>query len=136
MDTDALRRQLVVQASNPVVDLEVLRGLAAQVASDPAGVALLPDLFKILEAHPDDDFGMPGPLVHAAEKFFRKGYEEALAESVQRSPNFCNLWMLNRVINGVRGHQKASLRSLMQAVAARKDLKPAICKFAADFLKP
>lgn len=136
MDTDALRRQLAVQASSPVVDLEELRGLAVQVAGEPAGVALLPDLFKILEAHPDDDFGMPGPLVHAAEKFFRKGYEEALVDSVQRSPNFYNLWMLNRVINGVSGHERANLLSLMQAVAARTDIKPGICKIAEDFLKP
>ncbi|MBK6694363.1 MAG: hypothetical protein IPG50_19475 [Myxococcales bacterium] len=136
MDTDALRKQLEVQASSPTLDQEVLGALVAQVAGNPAGVALLPELFKILETHPDDDFGMPGPLVHAAEKFMGEGYEEALVDSVQRSPNFYNLWMLNRVINGVSGQERARLLPLMQAVAARTDVKPAICKMATDFLKP
>jgi len=38
------------------------------------------------EEHSAIDFGTPGPLVHFMERFYGKGYEEKLIESVRRKP--------------------------------------------------
>ena len=43
---------------------------------------------------------MPGPLVHFAERFYRKGYEAELTASLARRPTSHTAWMMNRVING------------------------------------
>jgi hypothetical protein len=40
--------------------------------------------------------------VHFIEKFYRKGYEEKLLESISRRPTFHTVWMLNRLINGAK----------------------------------
>src|SRR4051794_39753514 len=57
-------------------------------------------ILRFMEDHPDLDYGMPGPLVHFAERFHRKGYESKLVESVERKPTSHTLWMLNRLTNG------------------------------------
>ena len=43
-------------------------------------------ILLFMEKHPTLDYGMPGPLVHFLEEFYRKGYEEKLIESVSRKP--------------------------------------------------
>ena len=53
-----------------------------------------------VEAHPDLDYGMPGALVHFAERFYRKGYEAALLRSFARRPTALTAWMVNRLLNG------------------------------------
>jgi hypothetical protein len=55
-----------------------------------------------MERHPALDFGMPGPLVHCAERFYGRGYEAKLLDSIGRRPTACTVWMLIRVINGTR----------------------------------
>lgn len=61
---------------------------------------LMDPLFRILEKNSDFDFGMPGQIVHALEKHYKKGLEEELFKSLNRKPTFYTLWMLNRIING------------------------------------
>ena len=56
-------------------------------------------ILRLMEENPNLDFGVPGPAVHFVEKFFQKGYEELLLESVNRRPTIHTLWMLNRIIN-------------------------------------
>jgi hypothetical protein len=57
-------------------------------------------ILRFMESNPSLDFGMPGPLVHFVESFFRRGYEQKLVDSVRRRPTSHTVWMLNRVING------------------------------------
>ena len=57
-------------------------------------------ILRLMELHEDVDFGMPGPLVHFLEKYYRSGYEELLLESVKQRPTPHTLWMLNRIVNG------------------------------------
>ncbi|WP_314960731.1 hypothetical protein [Prevotella pallens] len=61
---------------------------------------LMDPLLRILEKNSDFDFGMPGQIVHALEKHYKKGLEEELFKSLNRKPTFYTLWMLNRIING------------------------------------
>ena len=57
----------------------------------------IPTFFRLMERHPDADFGSPGPLVHALESI--SGYESQLQVSLLRKPTSLALWMYNRVIN-------------------------------------
>src|SRR5574338_93795 len=69
-------------------------------SSAGAGLETVEPVLQFMEEYPAIDFGMPGALVHFVERFYRKGYEEKLVESVQRKPTSVTVWMLNRVING------------------------------------
>jgi hypothetical protein len=55
-----------------------------------------------MEDHPSIEYGTPGALVHFVERFYGKGYEDKLVESVKRKPTLSTVWMLNRLINGTK----------------------------------
>jgi hypothetical protein len=81
------------------------------------GVEMIEPVLRFIEQHPTIDFGMPGPLVHFAEKFCGKGFEEKLMESVERKPMLLTVWMLNRVLNGTSaGPAKRRLHEVMERV--------------------
>jgi len=67
---------------------------------DDAVRAVAP-ILKLMETHPDVDFGTPGPLVHFVEQFYRAGYEEQLLLSLKRCPTEHMVWMMRRVLNGM-----------------------------------
>jgi hypothetical protein len=83
------------------VDELVETWISAQV-----GVETVKPILMFMEKHKDWDFGMPGSLVHFVEKFYRKGYEQALVESIERYPTSHTVWMLNRIINGEKDFVK------------------------------
>jgi hypothetical protein len=87
---------------------------------DLEGEAIEPVL-RFLEAHRDEDLGMPGPLVHYVERYFRRGYESKLLESLQRSPTPRTVWMLNRLLNGVKGAEKEPYLLEMKRLAKADD---------------
>lgn len=64
------------------------------------GIEAVEPLLKLMERHPLVDFGVPGAIVHFVERFYKKGYEELLVESIKRKPTMHTVWMLNRIING------------------------------------
>ncbi len=47
-------------------------------------------------------FGTPGYLVHFVEKFYNKGCEELLMQSVIKTPTSHNIWMLHRCYNNAK----------------------------------
>jgi len=51
--------------------------------------------------------------VHFVERFYQKGYEAKLLESIERRPTAHTVWMLNRLINGAKS---ASTREQLIAV--------------------
>jgi hypothetical protein len=65
-----------------------------------AGVETIDVILRFMEDNPNLEYGTPGPLVHFMEKFYRRGYEDALTASVLRRPMMHTIWMLNRLING------------------------------------
>jgi hypothetical protein len=76
--------------------------LVALWASSGAGIEILDPILQFMEEHPSIDYGAPGALVHFAERYFDKGYEEKLMNSIRRKPMRLTIWMLNRVINGTK----------------------------------
>jgi hypothetical protein len=82
-------------------------------------VAALDIVIKFMEDHPNIDLGSPGPLVHFAERFYKRGLEERLLQSIARKPVFHTVWMLNRVINGTNDAEKK--QSMIEVLIHAKD---------------
>jgi hypothetical protein len=76
--------------------------LVDQWTSLNVGSEAVEPILRFTEEHPSVELGMPGALVHFAEKFYGHGYEEKLLESISRRPTRHTVWMLNRVINGAK----------------------------------
>ena len=84
-----------------ISDLDALCEDIIELNNEGWDTAILMDpLFRILEKNSDFDFGMPGQIVHALEKHYKKGLEEELFKSLNRKPTFYTLLMLNRILNG------------------------------------
>ncbi len=90
-------------------------------------------ILKLIEANPLADFGTPGPLIHFVEKYYKIGYEEKLVESVKNSPNAHNLFMLNRVINGVEAEEKEVYLSVLDEIIENKFLDENVLTVAKGF---
>ncbi len=71
-------------------------------SAEPDSYKAVEPILLFLEEHPDVDVGSPGPLVHFVEQFYGDKYEAKLLESLRRKPTAHTVWMLNRIINGVK----------------------------------
>ena len=91
-------------------------------------------ILTFMEKHPDVDYGMPGPLVHYIERFFLKGYEELLYDSVKNSPTEHTLWMLNRIINAPKLINRDKYLTLMKGIAVSDNVPKQIRSEAKLFL--
>jgi hypothetical protein len=87
---------------------------------------------RLIENNPKTDFGMPGPLVHFLEKYYKNGYENKLVESVRRQPVPHNVWMLNRIINGSKGDSKVFYINELDKVLIRSDVSLETREVAAE----
>lgn len=92
-------------------------------------------LLKLMEENPRLDFGIPGPATHFMEKFYGKGYENLLLESVKRCPTNQTLWMINRIINDPKLADRDTYMSVLADVAARDDIAPEVKADAQHFLE-
>lgn len=92
-------------------------------------------ILRMMERHEGADFGMPGPLVHFVEGYFRRGYERLLTESVRRRPTPHTLWMMNRLINGVSGQEKAQYVRELESIVADEENAGPIRNLAREFLE-
>jgi hypothetical protein len=82
------------------------------------GAECIGPVLQFMEEHPALEYGMPGPLVHFVEEYYRKGYEVRLIESVSRKPTMLTVWMLNRVINDTQEpKERQQLISTMRQAA-------------------
>ena len=101
MNSDQVRLALQGIASSD--DFVALSGdLTDRLSTEPDAFSAVEPILRFMESHPELDYGMPGALVHFVEGFFGHGYEQLLLESVRRKPTPHTVWMLNRVINGVK----------------------------------
>ncbi|MHA3774109.1 hypothetical protein ACXR0O_21480 [Verrucomicrobiota bacterium sgz303538] len=92
-------------------------------------------IFRLLEAHPDADFGTPGPLVHLIERY-RGEYERLLAESVHRAPMHTTLWMVNRILNtDIPATERAEWLSLLSTTQQSASVADEMRELAAEYLK-
>ncbi|WP_066399633.1 hypothetical protein [Neobacillus mesonae] len=91
-------------------------------------------ILKLIEQNPDVDFGSPGQLVHFVEQFYGNGYEEKLVQSIQRSPTYHTIWMLNRIINGSEGEQKKYYLNVLQAILNSPNVNNQLSSITKEFL--
>jgi hypothetical protein len=103
--------------------------LADAWSSAGAGLETVEPILRFMEEHPTIDFGMPGPLVPFVERFYRKGYEEKLIESIQRRPTAQTVLMLNRLINGA---EAPDARQRLIATMERARLNPQVDDLALE----
>ncbi len=80
------------------------------------------DLFMFMENNPNIDYGMPGPIVHFMESYYKKGYEDELLKSVKRKPTQRTVWMLNRVLNDVNLIGREKYIGVMEEAIKRTDV--------------
>lgn len=90
-------------------------------------------ILELMEKHPKTNFGMPGPLVHFVEKFYKNGYEEKLVESLKRQPTQHTVWMLNRIINGSHGDRKTYFLNILNNVIEFPNLDEETVSLAKHF---
>ena len=91
-------------------------------------------ILKFMEENPDIDYGMPGPVVHYMERFFLKGYEESLYESICRKPTIHTLWMLNRLLNSANLVNREKYISILNKIANSQDQSEIVRNEAIDYL--
>ncbi|MDE6744386.1 MAG: hypothetical protein K2J95_10955 [Lachnospiraceae bacterium] len=103
-----------------------------KIEESDLGINAVEPLIKLMERHPLADFGVPGAIVHFVEKYYNKGYEDILYQSIKRSPSMHTVWMLNRICNDKNSDDK--FRKLLAETAQRNDIDNAIAKSAKDFL--
>ena len=96
------------------------------------GIEAVKPLLQLMERHPLVDFGVPGAIVHFVERFYKKGYEELLVESIKRKPTMHTVWMLNRFING--SENKKDYIELMKAIIEHNDIEDEIRNQARAFM--
>lgn len=58
--------------------IDICYELADELNDLPNPLEVVEIILRLIEDNPDTDFGTPGPLVHFAEKFHKRGYEENL----------------------------------------------------------
>lgn len=99
-----------------------------------ADVSDVTTILEFMEQHPAWEFGKPGAFVRFAEKFYRKGYEKRLIDSINRRPVFHTLWMLNRVVNGEKDAvRKATYVALFSEVVCREGVEESVQSLAREF---
>lgn len=96
--------------------------------AEKVGIEAVEPILRFMEKHPDLDYGVPGPLVHFVEKFYHKGYEDKLLESVARKPTMMTVWMLNRIINDTKkaATRQKYIEAMKRAAKNRKADKQAV----------
>ena len=82
----------------------------------PQPFDLVAPILDFISKHPEVDFGSPGELVHFVEKFYHKGYEDLLLESVQKNPTVHNIWMLHRCYNAQDPELVSKIKVLIQEI--------------------
>ncbi len=110
-----------------------LNRLATEIEQHPEGAKLVSAILSLFERFPHEDFGMPGPLAHVAERFYRKGYEDELFVSLRRLPTSLTIWLANRIVNAKDVNSSRFLALLMQ-VAERSDLDADLREEARNFV--
>ncbi|WP_186133518.1 hypothetical protein [Burkholderia gladioli] len=132
MDAKEIEKRLNDLSSS--MDLDELDDLCDEIDGRSDGGQFLDALFSILENNPNEDFGSPGAIVHTAERYFGKGYEQKLIESLSRNPTVHTVWMLNRVINGVDGDLKVFFIDLMRRISSDNSIGADVRGVAKEFL--
>ena len=110
-----------------------LSELADEIAAQDNAFAAVPEILQLFERFPNEDFGSPGALVHVAEHFSGRGYEEELEKSLRRRPTPHTVWLANRSVNAKDGYSERFL-ALLRDIAAKTTGDDETVHRARDFL--
>jgi hypothetical protein len=103
------------------------------ILEDNDSITLVEKILLFMEEHPDIDYGMPGPLVHYVERYFLRGYEQLLYDSIKRKPTIHTLWMLNRILNSPKLDESEKYISLMREVSNDKNIDESLRNEAKEY---
>lgn len=112
--------------------IDIMDDCVREIEESGIGLQAVESLLQFIERHPLSDFGMPGPIVHFVETFYKKGYEQLLVASVKRRPAMHTVWMLNRVKNGEEDQQ--GYIEILNDIAHNKEIEEEIRNSARNFL--
>jgi len=112
--------------------IDIMNDCMQEIEESGIGLQAVEPLLQFIERHPLSDFGMPGPIVHFVETFYKKGYEQLLIASVKRRPAMHTVWMLNRVKNGEENQQ--GYIEILKDIVHNKEIEEEIRDSARDFL--
>lgn len=129
--TEILSKLRSIKLEGPY--LEELDELAERLEMEDSEGEGIEPVLRFLEEHRDLDLGLPGPLVHYLERYFRRGYEAQLLTSLERAPTPRTVWMLNRLLNGLKGVEKEPYLREMERLAGVADDE--VATMAQRFLK-
>jgi hypothetical protein len=122
-------------ALNPqAVDFEVQVDELLNQANHSESNELLNSIFKFFEAHPSEDVGTPGSLVHFAEQYY-PSYKATLLTSLSTSPSVSVVLMANRILNSeLSPLEHLEYLSALERVVANPSANPAVRDRAQHFL--
>lgn len=106
-----------------------------KVGQDDDSIEYVSALLKFMEEKPDLDYGVPGPVVRYVERYFLKGYEQLLFESLTRKPTMHTFWMLNRILNSPKLADKDNYLSLLSNIVSDDLVDEAVRADAGRFLE-
>ncbi len=130
MMTENLLRQLEDLIGSDDFEFEA-EEIMEQLVEEGAGFEIVGELFSIMERHPVDDLGMPGPMVHFIEQYHPE-HIPLLISSVKRAPTLHTVWMLNRCING--SADRDEYISILKEAAENENADKAVRDSARSFL--
>ena len=97
--------KIVITSSDDDQSLNRIHELMVELRGNQDGYLACESLIMLLEKHPNIEFGTPGEPVHTLESYVGY-YEQLLFASLNRIPTYMTVWMLNRIINGIRDLNK------------------------------
>ncbi len=115
-------------------DFSDTEDVLAKVIGNDDSIEYAAALLKYMEENPYIDYGMPGPVVHYIERYYQKGYEQLLYESLLKKPTQHTLWMLNRIINSPALADKDKYMSLLRSISADKTIEENVRHDAQRFM--
>jgi hypothetical protein len=126
--------QMTITDSEDYEKLDRIEELTQYLRQNENGKVACESMIKLLERHPEVEFGSPGEPIHTLETFDGH-YENHLFESLERRPTEMTIWMLNRIINSKKGNEKSELLKKLAGCSIHNLASEAAKESARDFLE-
>lgn len=103
----------------------------------PNPIESLPLIFMLIENNEKAEYGLgaPGHIGHFFEKFYGKGYEKHLLNSIKRKPSSYTIFLLQRIIRDETSSNRITHLLLLKKMAVDKSLNEELRAEIIDTLK-
>ena len=116
-------------------NFELTEQVLEKIIEEDDSIEYVSVILNQMEKNLDIDYGMPGPVVHFAERYYLRGYEKMLYESLKRKPTQHTLWMLNRILNSPQLVDKDTYLTLLNDIASDDSIDAAVSAEARSFFE-